>query len=184
MTRRESSIIPFLVPRRKIWLTPSARVPCSNATNIGELKTWTKQSEFCNWQNYIRGQEPPKVYIWCTSPEDCQRSCKVWLASGERRRCSNEAKTRNALKFGGVLQTPEPISAVSGLTFPILCGHVEKVLLFNKFFRLSIHALVVKIWPDKIVRWCADGDFLRHFCVLYFQRAAWSTFQTCILNSH
>jgi len=26
--------------------------------------------------------------------------------------------------------------------------------------------------------------FLRNFCVLYFQRAACSTFQTCILNSH
>jgi len=26
----------FLVPRRKLWLTPTARVPCSNAANIGE----------------------------------------------------------------------------------------------------------------------------------------------------
>ena len=34
------------------------------------------------------------------------------------------------------------------------------------------------------MRWCPDGEFLRHFCVLYFQRAACSTFQTCILNSH
>jgi len=34
------------------------------------------------------------------------------------------------------------------------------------------------------VRWCADGDSLHHFCVLYFQRAACSKFQTCILNSH
>jgi len=28
------------------------------------------------------------------------------------------------------------------------------------------------------------ATFLRHFCVLYFQRAACSTFQTCIVNSH
>jgi len=33
------------------------------------------------------------------------------------------------------------------------------------------------------VRWCRDGNFLHHFCVLYFQRVACSTFQTCILNS-
>jgi len=26
---------------------------------------------------------------------------------------------------------------------------------------LSIHALVAKTWPDKVVRWCRDGDFLR-----------------------
>jgi len=35
-------------------------------------------------------------------------------------------------------------------------------LLFNKLsFRLSIHALVAKIEPDKFVGWCPDGDFLR-----------------------
>jgi len=59
--------------------------------------------------------------------------------------CSNAAKTRNPLKFGGVPQTPEPISAVSGPKFTILSGHVEEVLLFNTFFRLSIYALVPKV---------------------------------------
>ena len=62
----------------------------------------------------------------------------------------------------------------------------------TNFFRLSIHALFAKIQPDKVVRWCAGGIFcvifLRHFCVifcvLYFQRAACSTFLTCMLNSH
>jgi len=47
--------------------------------------------------------------------------------------CSNAAKTRNRLKFAGVPQTPEPISAVSGPNFTILSGHVEEVLLLNKF---------------------------------------------------
>jgi len=37
----ESSVIPFLVPRRKLWLTPVAGVLCSNAANIRERKTWT-----------------------------------------------------------------------------------------------------------------------------------------------
>jgi len=31
----------ILVPRRKVWLTPAAGVPCSNAANIGERKIWT-----------------------------------------------------------------------------------------------------------------------------------------------
>jgi len=48
--------------------------------------------------------------------------------------CSNTAKTRNLLKFAGVPQTGKPISAASGLKFTILSGHVEEVLLFNKFF--------------------------------------------------
>ena len=48
--------------------------------------------------------------------------------------CSNAAKTQNLLKFVGVHQTPEPISAVSGPKFTILSGHVEEVSLLNKFF--------------------------------------------------
>jgi len=34
--------------------------------------------------------------------------------------CSNDAKTRNQLKFAGVPQMVEPISAVSGPKFTIL----------------------------------------------------------------
>ena len=48
--------------------------------------------------------------------------------------CSNAAKTQTPLKFVGVSQTPEPISAVSGPKFTILSEHVEEVLLLNKFF--------------------------------------------------
>jgi len=64
--------------------------------------------------------------------------------------------------------------------------HVEDILQFNNFFRLLIHALVARYSPtiDKVVRWSPDGEFLAIFCVLYFQRAACSTVQTCILNSH
>jgi len=60
--------------------------------------------------------------------------------------CSNAAKTRKPLKFVGVPQTPETISATSGSMFTILWAHVEEILLLNKiFFRLSIHAVVAKI---------------------------------------
>ena len=60
--------------------------------------------------------------------------------------CTNAAKTRKPLKVAGVLQTPETISAASRPKFTILWGHVEEILLLNKFFfRLSIHALVAKI---------------------------------------
>jgi len=37
----ESSVIPFFVPRRKVWLTPAAGMLCSNAANIRERNTWT-----------------------------------------------------------------------------------------------------------------------------------------------
>jgi len=44
-----------------------------------------------------------------------------------------------------VPQTTGPISAASGLKFTILWEHVEEILQLNKFFRLSIRALVAKI---------------------------------------
>jgi len=37
----ETSVIPFLLPRCKAWLTIAARVLCSNVANIRERKTWT-----------------------------------------------------------------------------------------------------------------------------------------------
>jgi len=47
--------------------------------------------------------------------------------------CSNAAKTRNQLKFGGVPQTNETISVASGPKFTILWGHLEDILLLNIF---------------------------------------------------
>jgi len=38
------------------------------------------------------------------------------------------------MKFAGVPQTHEPISAVSGSKFTILSVQVEKILLFNEIF--------------------------------------------------
>jgi len=94
----------------------------------------------------------------------CVQCRKVWLTPTTRVPCSNAAKTRHPLKFAGVPQTRQQISAVSRPKFTILWrpGHVEEVSVFNKFFfRLSIHDLAVKIQPDKVVRWCQNGIFLR-----------------------
>jgi len=100
---------------------------------------------------------------------------KLWLTPTTRVPCSDAAKTRNPLKCAGMSQTHQQISAVTGPKLTILWGHVEEILLYNEFFsscRYIIHALVAKIQPDKVVRWFTDGNFLHHFCVLYFQHAA------------
>jgi len=58
----------------------------------------------------------------------------VWLTPTIRVPCSNAAMTRNPLKLSGVPQTRQQISAVSRPKFAILSGHMEEVLLLNKFF--------------------------------------------------
>jgi len=115
----------------------------------------------------------------CTIAGDGQTSCKVWLASCERHRCSNEAKTQNPLKFAGVPQTPEPILAVNGPKFAILWEHLEKILLFNIFPIVDTCLSCEDIARQScamVRRW--------RFCILYFQRVACSTFHTYILNLH
>jgi len=71
----ESSVIPFLVRRRKVWLTPAAGVPCSNAANVGERKIWT-QSEFCTGQNSVRGKSPRKCIYSVPGQETAKRRAK------------------------------------------------------------------------------------------------------------
>ena len=58
----------------------------------------------------------------------------VWLTPTTSVPRSNAAKTRNPLKFAGVPQTRQGIVAISRPKVTILTGHVEEVLLFNKFF--------------------------------------------------
>jgi len=140
----ESSVTQFLVPRHKVRLTAAARVPCSNATNIGERKTRT-QSDFAACKIPLWDKRPKNVYIvyhcqprrW---PKILQSFVDLHWATSVY-----EAKTRNRFKFAGVPQTRQQISAVGEPKFTILWGHMEEILLFNKFFRLLIHALVAKI---------------------------------------
>jgi len=64
------------------------------------------------WANAQRDGRPAE-YRW-RSPR------KVWLTPITRVACSNADKTRKPLKFVGVPQTGQPISAVSGPKFAIL----------------------------------------------------------------
>jgi len=108
----------------------------------------------------------------------------VWLTPTTRVPCSNAAKTRNPWKFAGVPQTNETMSAASGpkLTY---CGDMwRRYCSLTSFFPIVDTCLSCEVIARQIVGWCPDGDFLAIFCVLYFQQAAHSTFQTCILNLH
>ena len=105
---------------------------------------------------------------------------RSWLTPITTVPCSKTAKTQNPLKFAGVSQTNEPISSVGGPKFTISAGHVQ-VWLFNNFFPIVDTCLSCE---DTARQSCAMVPRWRFFCILYFQRAACSTLQTCILNLH
>jgi len=53
------------------------------------------------------------MYSTFYQPRNGLTLCTVWLASVERRRCSDKAKTRKPLKLAGVPKTTGSISAAS-----------------------------------------------------------------------
>ena len=117
----------------------------------------------------------PAEYRWC-----CLFNAAVCLTPTTRVPCCNTAKMWKPLKFAGVPQTRQRISAIRRPKFTILWGHVAEVSMFNNFFLIVDTCLSCE---DTARQSCAMVPKWRFFCILYFQRAACSTFQTCILNS-
>jgi len=61
---------------------------------------------------------------------------------------------------------------------------MEKILLLNKFFPIVDTCLSCEDIARQTCAMVPRWRFLATFWVLHLQRAACSTFQTCILNSH
>ena len=94
---------------------------------------------------------------------------KLWLTPTARVPCSNAAKTRNPLKFAGVPQTNETISAANGPKFTILWGMWGRYCCLTSFFRMSIHVLVAK---TKLWNGAQMATFWRFFaCCIPASRA-------------
>jgi len=70
---------------------------------------------------------------------------KIWLMPTARVPRSNAAKMQNLLKFAGVPQTTEPISAAGGQSSPYDEDMWRTYCCLTSFFRLSICALLAKI---------------------------------------
>jgi len=153
-----------------------------------------------NTQSWDRGHDEtwklelePRLEMWANAQRDGRPAEHRWrplfnaAKFGWRRPttrvpCSNAAKTRNQLKFAGVPQTKETITAASGPKFTILWGHVEETLLLNKLFPIVDTCLSREDIARKSCGMVPRCRFLAIFWVLHLQRAACSTFQTCILN--
>ena len=138
---------------------------------------------FYSWQNSLKEARAPEIYNSIPAKETAKHRAKL-LTFVERRRCSNEAKTRNPLKFAGVPQTHQQISTVCGPKFTILWEHVVDICCLTSFLPIIDTCLSCE---DKDREMCAMVPRWRFLAISLrpvFQRAACSTFQTCILNSH
>jgi len=83
--------------------------------------------------------------------------------------------------FGDVLRSAFPASRVQYIShLHSKATSCVEVCQTSNLRRLRLGEDISRQSCAMVRRW----RFLRHFCVLYFQRAACITFQTCILNSH
>jgi len=117
------------------------------------------------WANARRDGRPAKYRCQVVPPKtpSVQRR-KVSLTPSTRVPSSNAAKTRNPLKFAGVPQTPEPISAVSGPTFAILWNMWRTYCCLTSLFPIVDMCLSC---GDTARQSCAMVPTWRLFCVLY-----------------
>ena len=127
---------------------------CSASTASCERSEYTGVWFVTRWR-FVFTRSQNKTRMWASSQRDSRPAeyrwrpllnAAVWLTPTTTAPCSNAAKNAKPVEICRGPQTRQQISAVSRPKFTILSGHVEEVLLFNKFFfRLSMHALVPKI---------------------------------------
>ena len=175
----ESSVILFLVPRRKVWLKPTARVPCSNADNIRERKTWT-QSEFCTWQKLRYGARAPEMHIVTVQDTGEHPAKLAWPPL-----CDVGAVTKpgretrwNLLGCPKLTKGSQPLADRNS---PYCEDMWRRYCCLRIFSDCQYMPYLQRYSSTKL----CDGAQIANFCILHFlQRAACSIFQTCILNSH
>jgi len=140
------------------------RVPCNNAVNIGARKTWM-QSEFCTWKKFRYGTRAPENEYMVYQPRRQPKMCEVWLASTERRHCSNTAKTWNLLKFAGVPQTTNRSQSLVGQSSPYCEDMWGRHCHLTTFFPIVDMCLSCEYTVRQncvtVPRWRIFGDFLR-----------------------
>jgi len=126
------------------WLTPTARVPCSNAANIAKTHDLDVKWILHLAKFHSGAKALESVYSVPAQETAKHRTKFSWPPLSNVG--ANEANMRNPLKFAGVPQTQQPILAASG-PCSTYCEDMWRRYwcLKSFFFRLSIHVLVMKI---------------------------------------
>jgi len=132
----ESSVIPFLVPRRKVWLTPAAGVPCSNAANM-------PQDLDVKWilhlaKNSVRGKTPETILCSIPAQQTVKHRAKFgWFPLSD---VAAVAKPRREPRWY-LPGCPKPANrsrTIVGWSSPYCEGMWMRYCCLTSFFRLSL----------------------------------------------
>jgi len=163
-----------------VWLTPTTppttRVPCSNAANIGERKTWT-QSEFCTWQNSVMGQEPQKNVYIVYQPRRWSNIVQFgWLLLSDIAAVTKPRREThwNLLGCPKLTKRSQPLVGRSSPHCVVTWGIYYCLTSFFPIVDMCLSGKDIALQSCAMVhRWRIFGDFLRP---VFFQQAACSTF--------
>jgi len=169
------------MPRRKVWLRPTAGVPCCNPANTRtHSKTWT-QSEFCTCQNSVSGQEPPKCIYGVPAQETAKHPAKFCWPPLSDVGAVRKPRRETHWNLLGCLKIANRSQPLVGRSSPY-CDDMWSYCCLASFFLIVDTCLSCEYIAGQSCAMVPWWRFLAIFCVLYFQRAACSTCQTCILN--
>jgi len=173
-------------PRRKVWLAPTGRLPCSNAANrrAQDLRT---RSEFCTWQNSVTEQQPPKMYIHRVSKNVPPLACynfdaREWILIFFGRNVTDKVDnqktlyyaTSNNLCFCTTCQNWETWKSHFSLNWIVLhtmhlCAvfRKEKIVICDVLLTFveivtytinTIHWLLLQAWRRTTLTFCTAAD--------------------------
>jgi len=140
---------PMSMQNSHTWLHYSGwlSVSCSCA----ETKTWTTRM----WANAQRDDRPSE-YRWCPLLNATKFGWRPLLECHAVTLPKLEIRW-NLLGCRKLTKRSQPLGGRSSPCCKDMCG---RCFCLTGFFSDSIRALVAKIQPGKVVRWCPDGDFL------------------------
>ena len=126
----------------------------NNASTSSHNNSYSKSIQTRMWANAQHDGRPAK-YSWRPL-----FNAAVWLMPSTGVPSSNAAKTRNPLKLAGVPKLQNWSHLLVGQS-SAHCGVIwRRYCCLTSFFPIVDTCLRCEDIADKIVRWCADGNFL------------------------
>jgi len=109
-------------------------MPCSNAANIGERKTWM-QSDFCSWQNSVGGGKRPKKCIYSVPAQEMakHRAKFGWLPFSDVA-AATKPRRETCCNFLGCPKQPNRSQPLMGRSSPYCEDMWERHGYLTNFF--------------------------------------------------
>jgi len=137
----ESSLIPFLVPRLKVWLMECRAVtlPIYENARLGR-----KVNKICTWQNSVKGQEPKKCIYGVPAQETAKHRTKFGWPMASDVAALTKPRRESRWNLLGCPKLANRSQPLVGRSSPYCDDIWRRYCCLTSFFRLSIHALVAK----------------------------------------